>query len=1138
MNSCQLFSNFVKADDETIFEKSGNSALEIRKLRESLVARRKYNRASAFMQLELTLVQGLEIKASVGASLGLCSVMEETENRALLFRSAKLGQQLSGILEHIIPQIGEQVSQHSVELLRQIFPQMEAQCPGMSFDIAVKLVRDSPSTEGEKSQKYMDLSHVASERMDFTRANQALIAARDAADKNYHQCKTLPSGRAALQHLHDFYTAYIDLHQIETGMAFFESSGVAGYLSLLFVCYKDFHKILQIFEDFQGRYVDFGIPSQQERMFDLATKAAKTLALKEKLQLYSKQHFKWLKQCPFADQLGRLTESGLADTEQHIRQISGGAEDPIEWGSNAMQLILTWAKIEGEKGLLTTGGLREHLSFVQIDGQDDDPDFLQYIGDLDFEDAAKNLYGDLDEPTPSVTFLDIMQRLANWLNLPDRPPSQAARLAVAKIIMISRLQRHRLHLARKGIPDPTDIIEYSEEQKLLDTIEKLEDAVGGGFGDQLVRQMASRIQITVTKCYVPEAVNKQLITDEELRSRISDCLGLVSKYANGGRRFLEYYSLCQQSRLRWQQYILLKSVPADASLEVLERAELLFNDARKQTLRPEPADLFSATIDLNEEFMSQVHSKMGIMASFVSFSEKLAASQKAQVQGASNVELDDIAFHSYERFLKWTHRSKGRGLIDLLYFDVEVAQDLVGTLTNGRGRPIKSGAESDLPSLVENLHIAENITLHGETEQAQPSTDRATPTVLSQDATDDTMVSKAMINEMLSKVGDDVVLVDIINIANLGEGGSQAILYRKGTTTLPIPLPEITLQAVEGWVEKNLGSKEKSIGKPLCEGYASALQELTPLLMPLFNPESPQSRKAKETIIFCLTGALHRIPIHAIPINGVPLIESHPVTYCQSLTTLYRGYGAVCKFQRSTPGIESLAIVPSYEQWWMNEAAAEESLQREIEGISRGLNAKPCSGSDLTKKTVQNALFDCAHVLYIGHVHYDFKSPNRSALLLNELAYKDPSLRIKPGSESLAVRDLFKIRLRRPALATIIGCGSGQAQISDSDDILGLPSALLFAGASAIVSTLWPIDPDDGATFAAAFYHTLDGQQKPGGKRVGLESGLTGCVNLACAMHEAVKVLRQRGERKNVVYHWAAFYLAGFWLFPPLLFSD
>ena len=309
--------------------------------------------------------------------------------------------------------------------------------------------------------------------------------------------------------------------------------------------------------------------------------------------------------------------------------------------------------------------------------------------------------------------------------------------------------------------------------------------------------------------------------------------------------------------------------------------------------------------------------------------------------------------------------------------------------------------------------------------------------------------------------------------------------------------------------------------------------------MPLFNPELPQSIKADETIIFCLTGALHRIPIHAIPIHGVPLIESHPVAYCQSLTTLYRSYEAVCKFQRSNPGVQSLAIFPSYAKPWMDENEAEEKLLQEIEGVSTSLKAKSYSGSNLTKETTQNALSNCAHVLYFGHVSYDPTYSVRSALLLNESAYKEQSLG-QPGSERLAVRDLFKVKLHKPALATIIGCGSGQASISASDDILGLPSALMFAGASAIVSTLWRIDPDDGANFAAGFYDAIHKQQvssETDMKSDDQELELKNCVNLASAMHEAIKTLRQRGEKKDAVYHWAAFYLIGFWLFPRLSFK-
>ena len=1076
--------------------------------------------------------------------------MEQTRQKPLLFEAAKLGQQVSGIIANTAPQLGESVLQHSMEILLHNFPQAETHYPGIFFDQTIKLVHDSPTTEEEKFQKYMDLSNQAKERMDYTRANQALLAALNAAQADLQQCKMLPSVHAALQRLHDWHTAYIEFHQ-HSGMAFFESAGISGYLPILSMYSKDNFRILQIVEGFQSKHVSFGIPLHQECMFKSAAAAAEKLALTDQSEQYSKQRYKWLRQCPFSDQEGRLTKPALSDPDHYLRQISRGTYDPIVAGVNALQLVLCWAKTELEKGLLTAGALRELFSFIQADWQRNDCDLLvRLTQDLDDEDdadesvesfadrVARCLYGVADKPTPSTAFLEAMQRLIDWLHLEDRPPSQAARLGTAKFIMLSRLHRQRLYMACQGSVSDNDISDCSEEQKMLEMIEALELAAGGGFVDQSRIQTSQRIQATLNKCYVPGAVSKRLISDEELRATISDCEGLALEYANSGRNFFQYQALLLQSRLQWQQYILFKTVPPDACLEVLEEAESLFNNTRKQLLTPSAADRISATINLTEDFRAQSHSQMGLMASFMSFLEEIFSPPAVRVQDQIDTGSNQLIPPTYDRFLGWTHRSKGRGLIDLIYFDVDIVQDLAATLSNERAKREMSKVESDLSSPVENLHIAEKTTLQKRSEQAKVSISKVTPEVLSKDFIDDRVVSQAVIDKMLSDVGDDVVLVDIINITYLGNDRLQAILYRKDVIGLLVPLPDMTLKAVETWVGDNLGIREKYVKKPLSlESCASEFEKLTPLLMPLFNPELPNRIKEEETMIFCLTGALHRVPVHAIPIHGKPLIESHPVAYCQNFTTLYRSYKAVSNFQPQITGIKSLAIMPSYKKTWREiDPQAEEELQQQVGGIFNNFSTTSYAGPTLSQEKVQNALSDCGHFFYYGHVHYDFKSPCRSALLLNQAAYQAPSLK-KPDAEGLTVRDLFKVQLHRPALATLIGCGSGRALTSGLDDILGFPTALLFAGASAIVSTLWSIDADDGASFAVAFYDAIR-QQQMDSEKEGMsgdcKSGLSRCVNLAHAMHEAIKVLRQRGEEKNAAYHWAAFYLTGFWLFPEL----
>jgi hypothetical protein len=52
------------------------------------------------------------------------------------------------------------------------------------------------------------------------------------------------------------------------------------------------------------------------------------------------------------------------------------------------------------------------------------------------------------------------------------------------------------------------------------------------------------------------------------------------------------------------------------------------------------------------------------------------------------------------------------------------------------------------------------------------------------------------------------------------------------------------------------------------------------------------------------------------------------------------------------------------------------------------------------------------------------------------------------------------------------GCGSGQQEVSQGDDALGLIAGFLVAGATSVVGSLWPLNSADAATFSEAFYLT------------------------------------------------------------------
>ena len=70
------------------------------------------------------------------------------------------------------------------------------------------------------------------------------------------------------------------------------------------------------------------------------------------------------------------------------------------------------------------------------------------------------------------------------------------------------------------------------------------------------------------------------------------------------------------------------------------------------------------------------------------------------------------------------------------------------------------------------------------------------------------------------------------------------------------------------------------------------------------------------------------------------------------------------------------------------------------------------------------------------------------------------------GCAFLIAQDFYKIKLCGLAVAIIIGCGSGVTAIFNTDDVLGIPSALFYSSTSAAVSTLWPIDDEGDAEFS------------------------------------------------------------------------
>jgi CHAT domain-containing protein len=113
---------------------------------------------------------------------------------------------------------------------------------------------------------------------------------------------------------------------------------------------------------------------------------------------------------------------------------------------------------------------------------------------------------------------------------------------------------------------------------------------------------------------------------------------------------------------------------------------------------------------------------------------------------------------------------------------------------------------------------------------------------------------------------------------------------------------------------------------------------------------------------------------------------------------------------------------------------------------------------------------------------------------------------IRLGDGQLSAYEFYDLQL--PAeLVTLSGCSTGLSVVAGGDEQLGLVRGLLYAGARAVLLTLWDVNDDSTSEFMTAFYTRLrDGWSK------------------ADAARQAMLELRERYAHP---FYWAPFVLIG-----------
>ena len=1046
-----------------------------------------------------TLLAGLSIRV-------LYTMLHKLESEVLAYLYDQCRALLNRRLQHLTSS-------------KETSSQLEDLHPIAAFEEELKDAQ-SQESPGSKLEKLGQLSKAAKYRLDYTSTDEALKVAIGVGTAYAISQRTVDSYTP----LRDIQSDRLSLHRKDTKQAYFEANALGDLFLTLFIVWRKHEDTIDELQKFRKRSLAFEVPSLLERLLQQALMAANALG-----RTVLAGELRDQRDCVNKNLIGRSrhVSNTTIESDEFLMEINGITPDESQRGLNAVALCLRWAAEEVEQELMSSFG-----AYISPTPAYSYPKALA---------AAGTLYK-FDHENWSRCY----KKLKAWLLEDRRQQRVAERLHALRAIAATRAYRERQdwfenHRYENPSLEVREIlIDLSAETEAVEALDLSNLAAPTQSVVAEKRHNVLKIDALLTDDVAWEVGQ---INFDSIDRAMVDCDVLVRIYSERGNNLGCFNAWCSKGRFLSHRY-----KQTSNSLDVLEtlrpydEADDAFKNARRNSMSMgyrRTADFLTTSL---KSFPYRDFCNGALDTMRHAFNIALGRWSQAcrdQIQGESDVQrmrrleaLQKQGYQAYLKYLTWTQKSKARLLTELLGIDTRLPRKLVEACEDSSNALAAVKREQKLLSSLKITAFPETLRIRDEVETLRVSMRQNLLLAPIMAIRDGETISLDQIGEMLQQVPPGVVLVDFIHMEV--EKDLLAICYRRNKTFFPARLDLIPLKDIEAeW--KPILSRHSS--HPLNDEQSiAALHKLECLLQPLFevqpakirwkNPKDPPCIQKGDTIVFCPVGILHRIPLHAIKVNGEALIKNHPVVYCQSISILHHAWQSAVNVQNEMFTQRKKIVV---NPMGLNSPS--------IESIASHLNAVNLASASLEREKVIKSLQGASLFHYHGHVKLTPQKPMETALCLDDVAYHSTS-----DGQRLSANDVFdRIKLASPALASIIGCRSAAFAMSDMEDQLGLPTALQYAGASAVVSSLWKIDGVDGVEFTKAFYEDLREQRqdldRAREERVGNdETGALGnMVNLAKAMQQAVvKMMMNADGEERTPYHWAALTLNGFWLFPGL----
>jgi len=208
-------------------------------------------------------------------------------------------------------------------------------------------------------------------------------------------------------------------------------------------------------------------------------------------------------------------------------------------------------------------------------------------------------------------------------------------------------------------------------------------------------------------------------------------------------------------------------------------------------------------------------------------------------------------------------------------------------------------------------------------------------------------------------------------------------------------------------------------------------------------------------LVIIPNGPLHFLPFQALTNNnGIPLVITHNIIYSPSagvyIVSLDKEIAKGSKFLGTALADISIDDYPAL-------PGTEDELRRIVSIFPDNQHRIGSSASETFVK--ENA--SSANILHFAtHGIYNSNSPLNSHLLFPPSGADDGKLN---------VYEVFEMNLNA-SLVTLSACETGLGNLSLGDELTGLSRAFMYAGAGAVIVSLWPVADYPTAMLMSKFY--------------------------------------------------------------------